>query len=313
MAEHTLFAEVARSFRAEVCEERLSPWDRLGAATRAFQLAGRDVQRAASTPTDVVEYSWVSHQLIASVAAHRRRDSVALQRLLSRIPEHRALFLDSVDNLLESYDAAGLAVAHSIALQHSFLEELALDTARAQDNDTRRSLQARSSRRFQAWSPKGRRIHNLASEDPDGAPYPSQDRAAEALREFWAPRLSTANGISDDAAGFFLDYVSPTSIIAEPMSLAEFASVLAVSPNSAPGPDGLYFSCWSCAGPDVGRRPYLALLPSLPGRRGLASLFFQCGGDGIHSETFTLQWSLSTSRRQSWGTTSGSQQHLPLE
>lgn len=136
----------------------------------------------------------------------------------------------------------------------SILEESALDTSRTEGKDTRRPLQARASRRTQARSPEGRRIHNLVieDEDPDGVLYPSQDRAADALREFWGPRFRTASGISDGAASHFLDESRPLNV-ARRVRLG--AGGIA---EQRPGLDGLRFSCRRCAGPDAARVLHVA-------------------------------------------------------
>lgn len=121
------------------------------------------------------------------------------------------------------------------------MEELAVDTSRTSDKTIKRALHARASRRMQAWSLTGRRVQNLIIEDPVGVPYPSPADAADALDAFWGPRFSAANGISDETAGTFLNFITPSSITAEPLSLSAFEAVLQVSPSSTPGPDGLCF------------------------------------------------------------------------
>lgn len=85
----------------------------------------------------------------------------------------------------------------------------------------------------------------MVIQGPDGVAY--EPPAANALRDFWGVRLEAAHGIANDEAEF-LSFVETSSIPAEPLTSDEFEGVLLASPNSAPGPDGLCFSCWSCTG-----------------------------------------------------------------
>lgn len=146
------------------------------------------MQRHAFAPTNSLKFGWVSCQLAAAVAAHRRRDASALARLVERIPDNRHLFYDGAGRVRAAYDAAGFVAAHAATIQQSILEELQLDTSCTSDKGIRRSLRACASRRLQALSLKGRRVHSLVIGNEDGTPM--------ARRSRWGMRSETNGALA---------------------------------------------------------------------------------------------------------------------
>lgn len=76
VAGHPLYAEMAQTFIAEIVEGDGTPWDKLAAATRAPQYAGKEVHAKATNPTEALRGSWRSQQLAgggsrAEAAGHR--------------------------------------------------------------------------------------------------------------------------------------------------------------------------------------------------------------------------------------------------
>lgn len=196
-----MFRELALQYFEEISKGALYTWDRLAAATRALQFAGRAVQREASAPSDSLMTSWMSHQLAAVVATHRHRrcrDRAAFRSLLLGTPERHPLFLDLDGNLLGACDdATGFAVARSAALQESILEVWELGTQRAEDKDVKRRTSGSS---LAGVEPQRSPHNNLVLEDSDGAPYASSDRAADARSDYCGPRFSAAVGVPDKVA-----------------------------------------------------------------------------------------------------------------
>ena len=121
------------------------------------------------------------------------------------------------------------------------------------------------------WRKSGKILQLEAIEDAEGASHSQPDRAAQLLKEHWAPIFSAPEGAmaGSDFEKFvpFIQKIPESSKHRWTMSLLDVELLLTRLKASAPGPDGVPYGAWQAVAPTAAPllfQAYEALLKGCP-------------------------------------------------
>ena len=206
------------------------------AATDTMDAATRSTP---TSPKEVAHWCLMAERAIRAEIPTRLADAIrALPALADFFTESRHLsrhsdFYEFVRNKCEEANAAAL--------------EESADGIRKGDDHGSDARKAKLLIRASLFAPLKRRIALSTIKKGDGTPCLDDEEAADELFNYWAPVFKEGTP-NRRAARFLLSFVPEAPMVEWELSSEPFCDLLDTFSPSAPGPDGISYSCWQNAG-----------------------------------------------------------------